>query len=308
MTSRLPNPFDPALEDDDSTLGEDDPAEAMIGRTIAGRYQITEILGRGGMGVVYGGTHLELEREVAIKVVPGQYTRDSDVLKRFEREARTASKIAHENVVTVYDYGRLESGEPYLVMERLTGRDLDVVLAARRRIPPAEALTIFEPLAAALDAMHAQNVVHRDIKPSNVFFAADGTVKLVDFGLAVFRAPGAGDRLTRTGSVVGTAEYMAPEAARGALVDARGDVYSLATLAYEVLTGSLPFVGQPVQVLIDKVSHRAPSVSSVSDLKFAEAIERVFDRALDRRPEARHASAGELVRALREAIEASPAA
>lgn len=303
MTSRLPNPFDAAAEPEPE-IPEDDPAEALVGRTIAGRYRITGVLGRGGMGVVYSGEHLELERPVAIKVLPGMFSRDSEVLKRFEREARTASKVAHENVVTVYDYGRLESGEPYLIMERLTGRDLDVVLAEKRRLTAEETIDVLVPLAEALDAMHAQGVVHRDIKPSNVFFTSKGTVKLVDFGLAVFRQTG--ERLTQTGNVVGTAEYMAPEAARGSLVDARGDVYSVATLAYELLTGSLPFSGAPMQVLIDKVSHDPPTMSASSGLSFSAEAEQTMARALSRKPEQRPASVGELVRALRAALESSP--
>jgi serine/threonine protein kinase len=309
MTSRLPNPFEgQKVSDEHSSLfGDEDPAEALLGRNIAGRYRIDSIIGRGGMGVVYGGTHLELDRDVAIKVLPGMFTRDAEVLKRFEREARTASKVAHKNIVTVFDYGRLESGEPYLVMERLSGRDLEQVMGdASRRMTPAAALDVLEPLADALDAMHAVKIVHRDIKPSNVFFSGDGQLKLVDFGLAAFRTPAAGERLTRTGSVVGTAEYMAPEAARGVLVDARGDVYSLAVVAYELLTGQLPFNGEPMQVLIDKVSSPAPRLSQAIGAPVAEAVEDVMARALDRKPENRQHTAGDFVRALRAAIQASP--
>ncbi|AKF10471.1 serine/threonine-protein kinase [Sandaracinus amylolyticus] len=291
--------------DDDEELGENDPALAMIGRTVAARYRITSVLGRGGMGVVYAGVHLELERDVAIKVLPGVYARSAEAMKRFEREARTASRISHPNVVTIFDFGRLDSGEPYLVMERLTGRDLDMVLVERRRVDARELVKLLAQIGAALDAMHAQDVVHRDLKPSNVFYAADGTVKLGDFGLAAL-ATGKGERLTEHGTVVGTAEYMAPEAARGALVDARGDVYSLAAMAYELLCGALPFHGQPVQVLVDKVSQPAPSMLKASGLRFSEEVERVIARSLDRRPAARHASAGDFVRELTAALEASP--
>ncbi|UJR86124.1 serine/threonine-protein kinase [Sandaracinus amylolyticus] len=294
-------------EDDEEDLGENDPAIALIGRTVAGRYRITSVLGRGGMGVVYAGVHLELERDVAIKVLPGVYARSAEAMKRFEREARTASRISHPNVVTIFDFGRLDSGEPYLVMERLTGRDLDMVLIEKRRLDPRELVKLLAQIGQALDAMHAQDVVHRDLKPSNVFYAADGTVKLGDFGLAAL-ATSKGERLTEHGTVVGTAEYMAPEAARGALVDARGDVYSLAAMAYELLCGALPFHGQPVQVLVDKVSQPAPSMLKASGLRFSEEIERVIARSLDRRPAARHTSAGEFVRELTAAVEAAPAA
>jgi serine/threonine-protein kinase len=315
-TERLasPRPFDPMddasrVSGDVLSLGEaPDPATELVGRVVGGRYRVASVLGRGGMGVVYRAVHLELDQEVAIKVLPASYARDAETLRRFEREARTASRVRHPNVVTVFDLGRLDTGEPYLVMELLEGRDLEKVMADRGTLGLREVVDVMTPIAAAVDALHLEGVVHRDIKPSNVFFtktkAMGEIVKLVDFGLAAVLSTQGTERLTRAGHVVGTAIYMAPEAARGDLSGPAGDVYSLAIVAYEMLTGLVPFDGQPMAVLMDKVARPAPRLSEITGRRYDETVEAVFAQALARDPGARPATATAFVEALGAALDA----
>jgi len=250
--------------------------------------------------------HLELDQEVAIKVLPASYARDAETLKRFEREAKTASRVRHPNVVTVFDLGRLDTGEPYLVMELLEGRDLAAVMAERGTLPLDEVVGILRPIAAAIDALHLEGVVHRDIKPGNIFFtktkAQGEIVKLVDFGLAALHAADGTERLTRVGHVVGTAVYMAPEAARGSLSGPAGDVYALGVVAFELLTGMAPFDGQPMAVLMDKVSMVAPSLSTVTQRAFPASVEAAFAMVLARTPEQRPRDAVAFVDLLRDAL------
>jgi hypothetical protein len=281
-----------------------EPEGELIGQVIGGRYRVTGVIGQGGMGVVYGAKHLELDQPVAIKVLPAIYARDPETLKRFEQEAKTASRVKHANVVQVFDLGRLPTGQPYLAMELLDGRDLESMLEAGRVLSHAEILDVLGPMAAALDALHRENVVHRDVKPSNVFFARNSsggeTVKLVDFGLATLTAAGEGaERLTRVGHVVGTAVYMPPESARGALCEPAGDIYSLAVMAFELLTGAAPFDGPPMAVLMDKVSQCAPTLSQVARRPFGREIEALFSSALDREPSGRPRTATDFVQRLR---------
>ncbi len=310
MTERMPSPLsnDADATELDPFSDPSDRSADLIGQVIGGRYRVDGVVGRGGMGVVYRGEHLELGLAVAIKVLPSSYARDAETLKRFEREARTASRVRHPNVVTVFDLGRLETGEPYLVMELLVGADLEQRMLAGQLSEVASVLAILEPVAAALDALHAEGVVHRDIKPSNIFFSRGTgeleTVKLVDFGLAALHSNDDSARLTRTGHVVGTAVYMAPEAARGALSGPPGDIYSLAVVAFELLTGAAPFDGQPMEVLMDKISREAPSLTEIAGRAFPPRIEAVLASALARGPGARPLRARDFVESLRAAFEA----
>ncbi len=310
QSPRPHDPHDPARQSGDleTSAGEDapDPAEELLDRVIGARYRITRVIGRGGMGVVYQATHLELDQEVAIKVLPASFARDAETLKRFEREAKTASRVRHPNVVTVFDLGRLPSGEPYLVMELLDGHDLAQLMAQRGTLPLGDVVDILAPIAAAIDALHLEGVVHRDIKPSNIFFtktkAMGEIVKLVDFGLAALHTNEGTERLTRVGHVVGTAVYMAPEAARGELSGPAGDVYALGVVAFEMLTAAAPFDGQPMAVLMDKVSEVAPSLTKVCGHRFPDSVEAVFATVLSRAPERRPKSAVAFVDALRHAL------
>jgi serine/threonine protein kinase len=206
---------------------------------IDGRYRVESELGRGGMGVVYRGTQLALSRPVAIKRLSTSVEEDPSAVERFRREALAASRLAHPGIVGVFDAGVFDDA-PYLVMELVEGEPLDDLIARRGVLGVDVALGIAVELANALGAAHAAGILHRDVKPANVLIATDGRARLVDFGLATLSA-NADTRITRYGMLVGTPEYLAPEIARGADPDPRGDVYALGATLYEMLTGALPF-------------------------------------------------------------------
>ncbi len=283
-----------------------DIIDPRIGLEIADRYVIHERIARGGMGAIYRGVHLELGRTVAIKVLNDVYARDREAVCRFEREARCASRIDHPNIVAILDLGRLESGEPYLVMEALEGEDLADRIEREAPLSPERVLSILKPIASALDAVHREGLLHRDVKPANIFLAArgDGSIvpKLLDFGLAALRDPPAKDRLTREGVVVGTPHYLSPEGAQGERVDERADVYSLGLVAFEMLTGVLPIDGRATSLLYEKVRRPAPTLSERTGTQFAPPIEELIARTLSRTREKRPASAGAFVAELEEIV------
>ncbi|MCB9593040.1 MAG: protein kinase [Sandaracinaceae bacterium] len=281
-----------------------------LGAILGGRYQVVERLGEGGMGAVYRAQHLELGRDVAVKLLAPELSRKRTSVERFQREARTASKIGHPNIVDVFDLGRGQDGTPYLVMQLLDGHDLQAELrAAGGVLPAARVVEILGPIANALDTCHARGVIHRDIKPSNIFLArlGDGSVspKLVDFGLAMLVA--SDERLTKSGFLAGTAHYLPPEAAHGDLPGSAGDTYALATVAFEALCGQLPFdVENSSGLLVQKVLGPAPTMATVTTGEFPADVEAVLAKALHRDPERRHASAGAFVTALAEAVARHP--
>lgn len=286
-----------------SETAEIDP---LTGTVLGGRYRLGRRLGEGGMGAVYVAHHIELDRSVAIKLLLPELARNRTAVERFEREARTASNIGHPNIVHVFDLGRSGDGTPYLAMELLEGRDLEAEIAASGgTLRPERTVEILAPIAAALDACHARGVVHRDIKPSNIFLAKLGRreecPKLVDFGLAMFHT--SDERLTRTGFLAGTPHYLPPEAAHGELAGPAGDIYALATIAFEALSGKLPFESAiPNGVLVQKVTGKAPRMSERAGHAFPEALEQAVARGLARLPDDRPPDASTLVRELDEAI------
>jgi serine/threonine-protein kinase len=281
--------------------------ENLSGVLIDERYRLTTRLGGGGMGTVYRAIHEGLGREVAVKVLRAELCTSRRSIERFMREARAVGSIGHPNVVAIHDVGSLPDGRPYLVMELLTGRDLRRIMKERRRCSVEAAARLLRGPAEALDALHAQGMLHRDIKPENLVVVPQpgggDVVKVIDFGLAAFTH--GGQRLTTLGTVCGTPQYMAPEGANPAMPDGRADVYSLATVAFELIAGRAPFVGRvAAQVLANKLYRDAPLLSDVALMPVPVAAEQLFTRALSRNPEHRPATSTQFIAELARAAHA----
>ncbi len=208
----------------------------MIGQVI-GNYKIELKLGEGGMGSVYKGVDLMLEREVAIKVLRPELASQPQIVERFRSEAVTLAKLNHPNVATLYSFFR-QGEHLYMVLEFVRGETLDALLARRGALTCEQAIPIFCQMLDGIDHAHRYGIIHRDIKPSNMMLTESGALKVLDFGIA--RLLGTA-RMTRAGHLIGTIEYMAPEQVRGQETDARSDIYSLGMLLYEMLTGRVPF-------------------------------------------------------------------
>jgi eukaryotic-like serine/threonine-protein kinase len=210
---------------------------------LAGRYRLTDRIAAGGMGEVWRGEDVLLNRAVAVKLLPTGRAGDESFLARFRAEARYAASLSHPGIARVYDYGEsAEFGGAYLIMELVQGEPLSAILARAGRLSPDATLDIVGQAARALDAAHQAGIVHRDIKPGNLLVAAGGTTKITDFGIATAVRAAQASHLTETGMVMGTAMYVSPEQATGAPVDASSDIYSLGVVAYECLAGHVPFM------------------------------------------------------------------
>jgi serine/threonine-protein kinase len=268
-----------------------------------GRYRIERVLGGGGMAVVYRAHDEELHRTVAVKLLAEHLAEDPEFRQRFLGEARAAARLSHPNVVAVYDAGE-DEGRPFIVMEVVEGETLADVLARRRPLPPSEVVALGIQAAAGLEHAHAHGLVHRDVKPQNLLLRADGVLKVADFGIAR-AAVAATRRLTRAGTILGTAAYLAPEQAAGEDVTAAADVYALGAVLYEAASGRPPFRGEtPAELLAARqesvvvpLSERARGVPP--------ALEELVMRCLARNPDYRPASAGELARLLEALSDAS---
>jgi hypothetical protein len=262
-----------------------------VRKTLAGRYELGEVIGRGGMGTVYRATDLILRRTVAVKVLPAALAEsDPTHVARFEREARAAASLNHPGVVAVYDSGADEATR-FIVMECVAGQDLAAVLRDQAPLEPARAVSIAERVADALAAAHAAGIVHRDVKPANVMLAADGSVKVLDFGIA--RALD-GATLTHGASVLGSAAYMAPEQALGERADERSDIYSLGCLLYAMLTGRPPFTGEAGAAVLHQHVNAEPRPPSEIDPRVSPALDALVIAMLAKAPDARPQSAAQL--------------
>ncbi|MBO1738675.1 Stk1 family PASTA domain-containing Ser/Thr kinase [Leifsonia sp. TF02-11] len=262
------------------TTSQTDP---MIGRLIDGRYQVRSRIARGGMATVYLATDLRLERRVAIKIMHGHLADDSTFKSRFVQEARSAARLAHPNVVNVFDQGQ-DSDMAYLVMEYLPGITLRDLLKDYGKLTPEQTIDIMEAVLSGLAAAHKAGIVHRDLKPENVLLADDGRIKIGDFGLA--RAASAN---TATGqALLGTIAYLSPELVTRGVADARSDIYALGIMMYEMLTGTQPFHGeQPMQIAYQHANDPVPAPSSVNPAVPPELDELVLwatEKDPDRRP------------------------
>jgi serine/threonine protein kinase len=265
----------------------------LIGQHL-GRYLVQEEIGRGGMARVYRAFDTSLKRTVALKVMAPHLALDPEFERRFEREAITVANLRHPNIVTVYDIGEA-NGLRYIAMEYVRGRTLHAIIRERGALGLAIAISIIAPVADALDHAHAQGAVHRDVKPHNILIDIEGRVLLTDFGIA--QAPD-GERLTRTGIFMGTPEYISPEQASAQRVDGRSDLYSLAIVTYEIITGVVPFSGATPQLIMAHVQSPPPPPSSIAPQEPPE-LDLVLARALAKRPEQRFGSGAAFVEALR---------
>jgi eukaryotic-like serine/threonine-protein kinase len=292
-------------------VSEGDPiVDPLVGTLVADRYRVERKLAEGGMGLVYLATHEALRKRVALKILGAAARGQREAVARFEREAIAAGNLKHPNIAEATDFGQLPDGAMYLVMEYVEGTTLRQLLTEQRRLSPPRALRILEQIGGALDAAHAHGVVHRDLKPENVIVSGpNDRVKVIDFGIAkmkseTFGAPTKG--VTAVGTVVGTAEYMAPEQVMAQAVDARADQYALGVLAFELVTGQPPFKTEDIgRVMMMHVGAPVPSTrDSVPTLP--PEVDAVTSRMLAKLPDERYASVAEAMKALSSALTAKP--
>ena len=282
---------------DGQTLRAAAPTADLVGQVVADRYHVLKKLGEGGMGQVYLAEHVKMGRRSAIKVMNPSLVHDPDAVARFNREAANASRITHPNVCAIYDFGETPDGTIYLAMEFVEGEPLTDVIAREGTLPVHRAGHIFLQVADALQAAHDLGIVHRDLKPDNIMISrgreGSDLVKVVDFGIA--KAVGGDDsqKVTKTGLVVGTPEFMSPEQLSGDKLDGRSDLYSLALVLFKTLTGKLPFEATTVQeTMIKRLTDEPVKLAEARpDLQFPTGLQETLDAALTRNPVERYQSA-----------------
>jgi serine/threonine-protein kinase len=263
--------------------------DTLINMLFDGRYRIVRKLGSGGMADVYLAEDEELGRRIAIKILNDRHANDEQFVERFRREAKNAAGLSHPNIVSIYDRGEAE-GTYYIAMEYLDGRSLKELVVARGPLPIGDAIAATRQVLAALRFAHRKGVVHRDIKPHNVMADADGRLKVTDFGIARAGV----SQMTEAGSIIGTAQYLSPEQARGAAVDQRSDLYSVGVVLYEMLTGKTPFTGEtPVEIAMKHLSD-PPRPPSLERPDISPDLDMVVLRALAKSPDDRFQTAEEM--------------
>jgi len=275
--------------------------DSLLGQILADKYRIEERLSAGGMGTVYRGTHVLMDKTVAIKVLRPSLAADEKIVARFSREARAASRISHPHALSVTDFGEAENGVVFLVMEYLSGLTLKEIIRQEGPMPLPRAVEMLRQVGGALDAAHGEGVVHRDLKSDNIMLlSSSGTdyAKVLDFGIAKIKEPEGeyNPCLTAPDLVIGTPQYMSPEqCSQSPDIDARSDIYSLGVILYEMLVGHVPFTGgSPTAIMLKHLQQPAPSVLDERD-DVPEAVGRVVARAMEKRPEDRYETVGELV-------------
>ncbi|HYF01143.1 MAG TPA: serine/threonine-protein kinase [Planctomycetota bacterium] len=263
--------------------------DRLLGRVI-GHCRLIKRLGRGGMGDVYLGLHQELQKSVAVKILPPDVTRSDELLARFRREAEAAARVDHPNIVEVYDIG-CDQGLHYIIMGYVDGRSLQDLIDERKGLEAREAARIAMEIARGLQAVHADNIIHRDIKPANVLLSNKGEVKIVDFGLAF----DAEDKttLTVTGAIMGTPWYLSPEQAEGRRADRRSDLYSLGVVLYILATGERPFTGETHMSVLYKQIHETPQDPRLINSDVPAELAEIILRAMAKKPERRYQTADE---------------
>ena len=274
----------------------------MIGNLV-GSYKITDKIGEGGMGAVFRGIDVMLEREVAVKMLRPELSQQPNIVERFRSEAVTLAKLNHPNIATLYSFLR-QGDDFFMVMEFVRGETLDGLIRRSGAMVCDRAIALFCQALEGIDHAHRMGIIHRDIKPANMMMTESGTLKVMDFGIA--RVLGTA-RMTKQGNIVGTIEYMSPEQVRGQETDARSDIYSLGILLYEMLTGRVPFSSDSEFDLMKMQIEDAPPPPRVFSAHIPQTVEQVIMRSLAKRAEARFQTAGQFRNALLDAIGAAAA-
>ena len=266
-----------------------------------GKYDVLEELGRGGMGVVYRAVDKQIGREVAIKTLTQGVAGDREMLARFYEEGRKTGRLNHTHIVTVYDLGE-DNGIPYIVMERVEGDPLDKIIARDMPLSMMDRLRIVEETCSALSYAHSNNVIHRDVKPANIFVQPDGKAKLLDFGIARLERRSRDISLTRTGHIIGTVPYMAPERLRDKMIDGRSDIFSMGVVLHQLITGQLPFTGEDYVLMQMILNEPHPPLKNFCS-NCPEGLQDIVDRALAKSVDMRYQTAEEMAADLRSLIE-----
>ncbi len=282
-------------------LGEEEqmPVTELIGQIVGGKYLLEEFIGEGGMAVVYRATHVNMERPVVVKILQGRLAASEKSVQRFERECKVTAKVSHPNVVSVFDVGFINGNQPYLVMEFIKGESLRDKIDHEGPLPLASAAAILIQICRGLQEAHSTGIIHRDLKPENILLQERSDrpdwVKIVDFGIAHL-STGAMQRLTKTGSVVGTAEYMAPEQLRDFPLDTRSDLYSLGVMLFEMLTATVPFEADTLEAMLLKAIMDPPDPPSKyrQDVQAGSHFDRVVLKAMEKDPDKRYQTATEM--------------
>lgn len=314
--------FRPAKDDEtipqDSAFNRQNPGgESLIGQIVAGHYEILEVIGEGGMSVVYRARHQHLNRQVAIKFLHGHLVNSRNNLERFKQEARSVSQLEHRGVVRVYDFGLFQGGRPYIVMDLLKGRSLsqlirDTVAETGAALPPARALPIFIQIAEALAYTHNKGIVHRDLKPSNIIIldkppgdTKEDEIRILDFGIAKLlpHAGTDGAALTQTGEVFGSPLYMSPEQCKGEKLDNRSDIYSMGCLMYETLTGKTPINGANMLEILYRHMNEMPRPMKGQVADLSGQLESLIFKTLAKDPRDRFQNMEALVSALKDCVD-----
>ncbi|MBA3854015.1 MAG: hypothetical protein C0503_06340 [Gemmatimonas sp.] len=296
---------------DGTALRSSNTGGDLLGSVVADRYHVIKKLGEGGMGAVYLAEHVKMGRKSALKVMHPGMNSDPDAIARFNREASNASRLSHPNICGIYDFGETPDGLIYLAMEFIEGKALTDLIEASGSLQPARAASIVHQVADALQVAHDAGIVHRDLKPDNIMVAKnrDGSdlVKVVDFGIAKASSSDA-QKVTKTGLVVGTPEYMSPEQLAGDKLDGRSDIYSLGLVAFNCLTGKLPFPSESAQeAMIMRLTDRPRTLAEIRpDVAWPDELQAVMDHALARDAAERYQSAAQFGREFAEVVKDMP--
>jgi serine/threonine protein kinase len=277
------------------------------GSVLGQRYRLDRHIGSGTMGIVYAARDLAHDRPIALKVINPSHTADPTAIARFQREGRIVAELRHPNIVQVFEVGQID-GDWVMAMELLSGTNLADAIESKGAYAPPEAVPILRGVLDALEVAHAQQIVHRDVKPHNIFLAgtdrATASVKVLDFGVAKVAGPSTAEQLTRSGTVLGTPEFMAPEQATGSRADHRSDLYAVACVAYAMLCGRPPFLDSWPMRVVMKQAFEAPVLPSRlrPQLALTPGVDRFMVRALEKKPDDRYQSAAEMRAALEQMV------